>query len=145
MKKNAGIVPEGIWVLDQSASRKLEPVSHTLWVLKDDGKELSWVSIETGADGVHRVSSWTGEYGGPPSVVSGNGFVASLRALGPDEMETFGEVPELGPYTERCKVAADRRQMICNGRVETPDGELTWYEVFNLQTESPHLPLADDL
>lgn len=142
MKKNAGIVPEGIWILDQAASKKLEPVSHTLWVLRDDGKELSWVSVETGADGVHKITSWTGQYGGAPSVVSGNGFIASLRVLGPNEMESFGEAPGMGPYSERCKVASSGKQMVCDGRVETDDGELTWHEVFNLHTESPHLPLA---
>lgn len=136
-----GIVPEGIWVLDQKRSRKLLPSSHTLWVVKDDGVELTWVSIETDPDTDHRITSWTGRYGGEPSTVSGSGFVASLRALGPDEMETYGEIPEMGPFSEKCKVAPSGTSMVCNGRVETKDGVQTWLEVFDLHSESPHLPL----
>ena len=136
-----GIVPEGVWVLDQEQSQKLVPSSHTLWVIKDDGTELTWVSVETGADNVHKVTSWTGVYGGASSTVSGSGFVARLRALGPDEMETYGEIPEMGPFSERCKVDPSGKSMICHGKVETKDGVMTWREVFNLFSRSPHEPL----
>ncbi len=139
--KRGGIVPVGVWVLDQERSQKLAPCSHTLWVIKDDGKELTWVSIETGEDDIHKITSWTGQYGGGPSTVTGSGFVASLRAHGPDEMETYGEIPEMGPFSERCKVDPSGKSMTCNGQVETRDGVLTWLEVFNLHSPSPHLPL----
>lgn len=136
-----GVVPEGVWVLDQAKSQKLAPSSHTLWVIKDDGAELTWVSVETGADNVHKITSWTGHYGGGPSTVNGSGFVARLRALGPDEMETYGEIPEMGPFSEVCKVDPSGEKMVCNGKVETRDGVLTWREVFNLYSLSPHEPL----
>lgn len=136
-----GIVPEGVWVLDQERSKKLVPCSHTLWVIKDDGEELTWVSVETGEDDVHKITSWTGYYDGEPSTVSGSGFVANLRALGPDEMETYGDIPEMGPFSEICKVDPSGKKMVCNGRVETKDGVITWHEVFDLRGPSPHLPL----
>lgn len=142
MKENAGIIPEGVWVLDQELSNKLEPASHTLWVLKDDGNELSWVSVETGPDNVNKVTSWTGQYGGEPSVVSGNGFIASVRALGPNEVEAFGEVPSMGAFSERSKIDPSGERMVAEGRVQTENGELTWREVFNLHSKSPHLPFS---
>ena len=135
-----GVVPEGIWVLDQKRSRKLTPSSHTLWVTKDDGEELRWVSIETGEDGVDNVTSWTGQYGGGPSTVAGSGFVASLRALGPNTMETYGEVPGMGPFTERCEVDPSGKSMTCHGEVQTGDGTLKWHEKFDLYSASPHQP-----
>ena len=141
LQTRRGIVPEGIWVLDQERSRKLVPSSHTLWVLNDDGQELRWVSVETGEDGVDKITSWAGQYGGGPSTVTGSGFVASLRALGPNTMETYGEVPGMGPFTETCEVDPSGTSMTCNGKVETEDGVLTWLEVFELYSESPHQPL----
>ena len=140
-RSKKGVVPEGVWVLDQERSKKLYPCSHTLWVIKDDGEELTWVSVETGTDNVHKITSWAGRYDGEPSTVSGSGFVASLRAHGPDEMETYGEIPDMGSYSERCKVDPSGTSMVCHGRVETKDGVQTRLEVFNLQAPSPHLPL----
>ncbi len=137
---NNGIVPEGIWVLDQERSNKLIPSSHTLWILKDDGQELRWVSVETGADGADNITSWAGKYDGEPSTVAGSGFVASVRTIGPRTMETYGEIPDMGPFTERCEVAESGREMICNGRVETSEGVQTWREVFTLFSDSPHKP-----
>jgi hypothetical protein len=128
-------------VLDQQRSRKLVPSSHTLWVIKDDGVELRWVSVETGEDGVDRITSWAGEYDGGPSTVSGSGFVVRLRTLGPSTMETFGEIPEMGPFSETCEVDPSGTSMVCHGRVETSDGTMTWLEVFELYSESPHLKL----
>ena len=139
--QRTGIVPEGIWVLDQARSQKLVPSSHTLWVVKDDGEELVWVSVETGEDGTDKITSWTGRYGGEPTTVTGSGFVAGLRALGPNTMETYGEIPDMGPFTERCEVDSSGTSMICNGQVETEDGVVTWLEVFDLHSPSPHLPV----
>jgi hypothetical protein len=136
-----GVVPEGIWVLDQQRSRKLEPCSHTLWVIKDDGVELRWVSVETGEDGIDKITSWAGEYDGGPSTVSGSGFVVRLRKLGPNKMQTYGEIPEMGPFSETCEVDPSGTSMVCNGKVETSDGTLTWLEVFDLHSASPHLKL----
>ena len=137
-----GIVPEGIWVLDQARSKKLMPSSHTLWVIKDDGEELVWVSVETGQDGIDKITSWSGRYGGEPTTVTGSGFVAGLRSLGPNTMETFGEIPDMGPFTERCEVDPSGTSMTCNGQVRTEDGLVTWLEVFELASPSPHLPVS---
>lgn len=138
-----GVIPEGIWVLDQEKSRKLSPSSHTLWVLRDDGRELSWVSVETGADGKLKVTSWTGLYGGEPSVVSGSGFVARLRATGPRSMETYGDIPDMGAYSEKCAVQPSGTEMLCNGQVTTEDGVNSWFEHFVRAAPSPHLPLRN--
>jgi hypothetical protein len=136
----AGIVPEGIWVLDHERARGLVPSARTLWIVKDDGKTLAWVSIETDADGKDRITTWTGEYGGAPATVSGSGMVASLRATGPHAMETFGEIPGLGAFSEKCEVQASGKRMRCNGEVSGPDGTRQWYEEFELKGPSPHKP-----
>tara|TARA_R110000803_G_scaffold56917_1_gene114411 strand:- start:19276 stop:19800 length:525 start_codon:yes stop_codon:yes gene_type:complete len=137
----SGVVPEGIWVLDQVESKTLEPVSHTLWIIKDDGEELVWVSVQTGEDGEHKITNWHGVYGGEPSTVSGSGFVASLRRTGEHSMETYGEIPQLGDYSEKCQVQPAGDVMICNGEVSGEQGTMSWLEKFDRVSPSPHTPL----
>ncbi|MET0269791.1 MAG: hypothetical protein ABW173_05105 [Sphingomonas sp.] len=133
-----GLIPTGFWIMDEARSRKLVPASLTLWVLRDDGDQLSWVSVETNKAGHTSVNMFEGRYGGPPTTVQGNGFVVSLTSPGPRLIEVSGEVPGMGPFVEKSEVSEDGRLMIVNGRVETADGVLTWYEEFNWQGPSPH-------
>lgn len=136
-----GNIPEGVWVLNQERSRKLEPTSHTLWIVKDDGERMAWVSIETTADAPVKITAWDGRYDGEPAVVSGSGFVARLTSDGPGTMRTYGEIPDMGPYFEACAVDETGRRLLCHGQVETPDGVLKWTEDFEYHGPSPHLPL----
>jgi len=80
----AGNIPEGLWRLDEARSKKLEPSSQTLWIIKDDGQKLAWVSVETFPDGRHRITSWTGTYdAAEPVAVAGTGFLARVTSKGP--------------------------------------------------------------
>lgn len=136
---NAGIIPTGVWVMDEARSRKLVPASLTLWVLRDDGEHLAWASVETEKDGKLAVHAFQGTYGGPPVTVQGSGFVVSLSSPGPRQVRVTGEVPGMGPFEETSEISADGRQMTVNGTVRTDDGEKTWYEEFNWTGPSPHL------
>lgn len=133
-----GIVPTGLWVMDEARSRKLTPAALTLWVLRDDGHSLAWVSVETDPAGKIAVNAFDGVYGGPPATVQGNGFVVSLTTSGPGQIEVTGEVPGMGPFRERSQVSGDGRQMIVHGEVRVGDETTTWYEEFNWQGPSPH-------
>src|SRR6476646_4439581 len=42
-----GNLPEGMWVLNRTRSVQLEPADQTLWIIKDDGKQLTWVLVST--------------------------------------------------------------------------------------------------
>lgn len=134
-----GIIPTGIWVMDEARSQKLVPASLTLWVLRDDGEQLAWVSAETEKDGKLAVNAFQGRYGGPPVTVQGSGFVVSLSSPGPRQVRVTGEVPNMGSFEETSEISADGRQMTVNGTVRTDDGDETWYEEFNWTGPSPHL------
>lgn len=135
-----GTIPEGVWVLNQETSRKLAPTSHTLWIVKDDGQRLVWVSVETTADG-DQLTTYANDYNAPPVAVAGSGFMASIASPEPGVMVTTGEVPGMGPFVETARVVEGGRRMLCDGRVETADGVLTWFEDFAWTGPSPHEPL----
>jgi hypothetical protein len=133
-----GIIPTGIWVMDEARSRKLAPGSLTMWMIRDDGDRMNWVSVETDPAGQITVNSFEGVYGGPPATVQGNGFIVSLTSPGPRSMKVAGEVPGMGPFEEVSVISEDGRTMITNGQVKIGDDVQTWYEEFNWQGPSPH-------
>lgn len=128
---SGGVVPEGIWVLDEARSRKLTPGGVTLWIVRDDGKRLVWVAVETSPAGEISIKTFEGAYGGEPAVVQGSGFVVSLTSPDLRTVRVDGEIPEMGPFHEIDVVSEDGRQMYVNGEVQTADGVQSWYEEFN--------------
>lgn len=126
-----GIIPEGIWILDEGRSRKLTPGGVTLWIVRDDGERLVWVVVETDPAGEISVKSFDGKYGGEPAVVHGSGFVVSLSSPAPRTVRVDGEIPDMGPFHEIDSISEDGRQMRVNGEVQTADGVKSWYEEFN--------------
>lgn len=126
-----GIIPEGIWVLDEARSRKLVPGAVTLWIVRDDGERLIWVAVEENSDGEVSIKSFDGAYGGEPAIVHGSGFVVSLSAPAPRTVRVDGEIPDMGPFHEVDTVSEDGRQMRVNGEVHAADGAKRWYEEFN--------------
>lgn len=135
-----GIIPEGIWILDEARSRKLVPGGVTLWIIRDDGERLIWVAVEKSSEGGISIKTFDGAYGGEPAIVHGSGFVVSLSSPAPRTVRVEGEIPNMGPFSETDVVSADGRQMRVNGEVRT-DGEVQrWYEEFNWQGPSPGGP-----
>jgi len=126
-----GIIPEGIWILDEGRSRKLTPGGVTLWIVRDDGKRLVWVVVETDPAGEISIKSFDGKYGGEPAVVHGSGFVVSLSSPAPRTVRVDGEIPDMGPFHEIDSISEDGTQMRVNGEVQTADGAKSWYEEFN--------------
>jgi hypothetical protein len=126
-----GVIPEGIWVLDEARSRKLTPGSVTLWIIRDDGERLVWVVVETNAEGQISIKSFDGRYGGDPAVVLGSEFIVSLSSPAPRTVRVDGEIPGMGPFHETDVVSEDGRQMRVNGEVAASDGVKSWYEEFN--------------
>ncbi|MFL6727176.1 MAG: hypothetical protein ACJ8FS_11780 [Sphingomicrobium sp.] len=137
MTVNGGIIPEGIWVLDEARSRMLEPASVTLWVIRDDGERLVWVVVETKDAGEISIKSFDGRYGGEPTAVSGSGFVVSLSSPAPRTVRVEGEIPNMGPFSEIDIVSEDGRQMRVNGEVRVGDEVKSWYEEFNWRGPMP--------
>lgn len=132
-----GIIPEGIWILDEARSRMLVPASVILWIIRDDGERLVWVVVETNAKGDISIKSFDGAYGGEPAVVSGSGFVASLSSPAPRTVRVEGEIPGMGPFKETDVISADGHRMCVNGEVEAGDEVKSWYEEFNWQGPIP--------
>lgn len=126
-----GIIPEGIWVLDEARSRMLEPASVTLWVVRDDGERLVWVVVETKAAGEVSIKSFDGRYGGEPAIVQGSGFVASVSSPEPRTVRVDGEIPNMGPFSETDVISEDGRQMRVTGEVRIGNEVKSWYEEFN--------------
>ncbi len=132
----AGVIPEGLWVMDRAKSRPFMAESHSLWFVKDDGKHLIWVSVETDRNGETHVTSWSGEYGGKPVPVQGNDFVGTLTSPAPGTMRNSGELKGKGTYVETCTLIDDSKRLRCNG--STDDGKTTWLEEFVWVGPSPH-------
>jgi hypothetical protein len=126
-----GIIPEGIWILDEARSRKLTPGAVTLWIVRDDGERLTWVAAEKNGTGEISIKTFDGAYGGEPAIVHGSGFVVSLSSPAPRTARVDGEIPDMGPFSETDEVSENGRQMRVNGEVRTADGVKTWYEEFN--------------
>jgi hypothetical protein len=132
-----GVIPEGIWILDEARSRKLVPGSVTLWIVRDDGERLIWVGVETNAGGEVSIKTFDGRYGGEPAIVHGSDFVVSLSSPAPGTMYVEGEIPNMGPFHETTIVSSDGRQMRVNGEVRADDEVKHWYEEFNWQGPTP--------
>lgn len=133
-----GVMREGLWVMDEARSRKLVPAALTLWVVRDDGEQLVWVSVETDRQGKVSVHAFDGRYGGEPVAVQGNGFVVTLTSPAADTVRVQGEVPGMGPFEEVSVISLNGTRMIVNGRVQTETGEQSWYEEFDWCGPSPH-------
>jgi hypothetical protein len=132
-----GVIPEGIWILDEARSRMLVPASVTLWIIRDDGERLIWVVVETSASGAVAVKTFDGAYDGPPAVVHGSGFIVSLSSPAPRTARVQGEIPNLGPFSETDIVSEDGRQMRVHGEVHTAGAVKSWYEEFNWHGPMP--------
>jgi hypothetical protein len=137
-----GVIPEGIWRLNVGRSRKLNPAEHVLWIVRDDGRELAFVSIEVDAAREVKLSSWKGEYGGGPVEVTGTGMKAQVESSRRGEIVTSGSMPGVGDFVERGEVLEGGRRLLCTGEVSTPDGVLTYVEDFDWISPSP-LPEQD--
>ena len=126
-----GVIPEGIWRMNVARSRKLNPAEHVLWIVRDDGRELAFVSIEVDAAREVKMSSWKGEYGGGPVEVAGTGMMAQVTSSRKGEIEISGSMPGLGDFVERGEVLDGGRRLLCTGEVRTADGLLTYVEDFD--------------
>jgi hypothetical protein len=130
-----GVIPEGMWVLNQTRSQTLAPGKQTLWIVKDNGEHVVWVSVNTDPQGMVRVISWDGAYGGPPSPVVGTPMVTQLAAPAPGKLHNFGQITGMGPYSEDCDVGP--KLFVCKGQVMTPEGVRRWTDDFDWVGPSP--------
>ncbi len=129
---------EGLWVLNQARSQKLNPGSQTLWIVKDDGDHVAWVSVERDPHNMVKISSWDGRYDGQPAEVIGTGMIARLKIEGPGRLHNWGEIPKLGKYSEDCVVSNGGKRMRCEGKVELADGVKTWVDDFDWHSPAPN-------
>jgi hypothetical protein len=132
-----GVIPEGIWRMNVARSRKLNPAEHVLWIVRDDGRELAFVSIEVDAAREVKLSSWKGEYGGGPVEVTGTGMRAQVASSRRGEIVTSGSMPGVGDFVERGEVLEEGRRLLCHGEVRTPEGLLTYVEDFDWISPGP--------
>jgi hypothetical protein len=132
-----GVIPEGIWRMNVARSRKLNPAEHVLWIVRDDGRELAFVSIEVDAAREVKLSSWKGEYGGGPVEVTGTGMMAQVESSRTGEIVTSGSMPGVGDFVERGEVLEEGKRLLCQGEVRTPEGLLTYVEDFDWIMPSP--------
>ena len=134
---SGGNLPEGMWVLNRTRSVQLEPANQTLWIIKDDGRQLTWVLVSTDEHGQVRINSWSGAYGGEPASVSGSPMKSQIVSHAPGTLHNFGEITGLGSYTEDCAVTRHGRGLVCHGEVTTPGGVRRWTDDFDWVAPSP--------
>jgi hypothetical protein len=132
-----GVVPTGLWVLNQQRSVELQPGKQVLWIVKDNGKHLVWVLVVTDPNGMAKVMSFDGAYDGPASTVVGTGMETSLHSPSPGRLHNEGQLPGVGPYSEDCEVQSGGRRFVCNGSVQAPDGVKRWHDDFDWVGPSP--------
>lgn len=133
---NTGILREGFWVLNQARSKKLNPATQTLWIVKDDGDRITWVSVQRDPAGKVTISSWDGRYDGKPVEVKGTGMMTHLIADGPGKFRNWGEIPGLGTYSEDCSILDDGKRLSCAGTVTTAAGVKTWIDDFDWHSKN---------
>ena len=125
------VIPEGIWVLNVARSQTLKAAEHTLWIVKDDGRRLAFVSVEIDAEKNVTLGTWNGEYDGGPVEVAGTGILATVKLTGPGEIVTTGTMPGLGEFVERSRVVDGGRRLLVEGEVATDEGKQTYVEDFD--------------
>ena len=133
-------IPTGLWKLNPARSQMLIPKTMTLWIIENTTDMLRWVAVETPAGRDMAILSWQGRYGGEPSEVVGAGIKARLTSAAAEGIRTEGEFPGLGPFVEFCRLSDDRRHMVCDGEVTTPQGIRRYHEEFDWCCDSPHGP-----
>lgn len=136
----SGNIPEGMWVLNQERSNKFMPGTHTLWIIKDDGHRLVWVSVETDPKGQNlKVTSWDGVYGGAATEVKGSGMMTVISSPGKGRMLNQGEIPGLGSYEEDCTIMNEGRRMRCEFTLHTGEGSKTYIDDFDWFAAGPSI------
>jgi len=131
------LIPEGLWVMNPERSQRLVPGTHTLWIVKNDGKALIFASVETDAEEAVKLTSWDGEYDAGPVEVIGSGMMASIIAPAPGEMLITGDIPGMGAFSEHCVLSDDGSRLVCAGNIETPDGPITYCDDFDYRGAMP--------
>jgi hypothetical protein len=124
-------------VLNLQRSKPMDPAARTLWIIRDDGKHLTWVLVLTDADGSVRLNTWDGPYNGPPALVGGTPMRAQIRSRAAGTMQIHGEIEGEGAFLEDCVLAEDGRTLVCTGEVTTADGVQTYLEEFDWAGPSP--------
>lgn len=131
------LIPEGLWVMNPARSQRLVPGSHTLWIVKNDGKTLIFASVETDEAAEVKLTTWDGTYDGGPVEVKGSGMMASITAPAPGEMLITGTVPDMGAFSEHCVLSEDGSRLVCTGNIETSDGPITYCDDFDYRGTLP--------
>ena len=132
-----GIVPEGLWVLDTHRSKELQPGRQTLWIVKDDGRDLAWVSVlRDDSDHVH-LASYEGAYGAAATAVTGAPMRTKISSPGPGRLHNEGEMIGVGPYEEDCTVQDGGKAFVCDGEVQSAKGAQRWHDHFVFTAPSP--------
>jgi len=139
---NGALIPEGLWVMNPERSKRLIPGTHTLWIVRNDGEQLAFASVETDQSGAVKLTSWQGSYDGPPVEVVGSGMMARVTAPAPGEMLITGEIPGMGDFSEHCVLHDDARRLRCTGRIETADGVLDYVDDFDWHSPTPGMPAS---
>ncbi len=128
---------EGIWKLNRARSAQLTPADQTLWVIRDDGKQLAWVIVSIDAQGHLAITSWNGMYGGKPAPVMGADMMSQISSSGPGRIQSRGEIQGLGPFSEECIVMDEGSRFVCHGEVQTREGARKWVDDFEWISGSP--------
>lgn len=109
-----------------------------LWIIKDDGKRLVWVSVLTSAQNQLVIQTWDGRYDREAAVVTNSGGVtARVSSTAPGTVHTVGEMPGLGQFVEDAAVMDDGKRLVCKGHAEGTGGRLEWVEDFDWVFPNP--------
>ncbi len=138
--RSKGVVPEGVWVLNEAKSVQLMPGRQTLWIVRDDGTKLVWVAVREDPAGEVQVNSWSGTYGGPRAPVTGTPMMSRVRSAAAGHFANEGEIAGIGPYSEECAVDPGGRRLVCHGRVTGANGVRRWTDDFDWVSPSPISP-----
>lgn len=133
-----GLIPVGIWRLNERRSQLLSPKALTLWIVRNDDQELAWVAVESTPEESHRIVTWRGRYDGSPATCVGAPVLARLTHAARHGIHTEGEFSGVGAFAEVCTLEDDGRRMVCRGEVQTASGVQMYLEDFDWVGPSPH-------
>lgn len=135
---SGGNVPLGLWRQNPERSQPLEAGERLLWIIKDDGKHLMWVTVMTTPQGAVKLNAWDGAYDVEPKAVFGAPMLAQITSPEPGAIKTSGTIEGMGSFCEEAKVIDGGKRFLARGQLTTADGSvLSWVEDYDWIRATP--------
>jgi hypothetical protein len=123
-------VAPGFWILNQPRAKASSLEREQLWIVKDDGRDMIWVSVQADARGAIHVTSWQGQYDGPAAASAGGELTLALTSPKHGEIKLSGMLSGVGAIDEHCIMLRSKKHLRCTIRIATDKDPVTLVKDF---------------